>query len=173
MMRPRSYSPLLRRLARHFRVTVVDLLPRLTASPPWLMGHSDSGAMALLVAAWCPARVRGLVLADTVGARRKRSVPRVVAARLLDALLEPGLDVRAGWHLPPNVLKHPCDFFTTCASRPSWMTSMRSSAVAPSNRCARPSDHSRRGPCWGSSSTRRRNHPGPRREGDPGQDPAS
>src|SRR5689334_24064791 len=71
LVRARTYSPVMRRLARHFRVTVVelpgsgrasplerpwsvpeyaawtaDLLPRLTASPPWLMGHSDSGAFA-------------------------------------------------------------------------------------------------------------------------------
>jgi pimeloyl-ACP methyl ester carboxylesterase len=51
------------------------------------------------------------VLADSVGARRKRSVPRVVAARLWDGVLEPVLDVRAGWHLLSNVLKHPRSFF--------------------------------------------------------------
>lgn len=136
LVRARTYWPLLWRLARHFRVTVVELpgsgraspvkrpwtvpeyaawtaelVPRLSPARPWLMGHSDSGAMALLVGAWCPERVRGLVLADSVGARRKRSVPRVVAARLLDGLLEPGLDLRAGWHLLSNVLKHPRSFF--------------------------------------------------------------
>jgi pimeloyl-ACP methyl ester carboxylesterase len=136
LVRARTYWPLLWKLARHFRVTVVELpgsgraspverpwtvpeyaawtaelVPRLSPARPWLMGHSDSGAIALLVGAWCPERVRGLVLADSVGARRKRSVPRVVAARLLDGLLEPVLDVRAGWHLLSNVLKHPRSFF--------------------------------------------------------------
>ncbi|NMO21675.1 alpha/beta hydrolase [Pyxidicoccus fallax] len=136
LVRARTYRPLLWRLARHFRVTVVELpgsgraspvrrpwavpeyaawtaelVPRLAPTRPWLLGHSDSGAIALLVAAWCPERVRGLVLADTVGARRKRSVPRVVLARFLDGLLEPGLDVRAGWHLLSNVLKHTRSFF--------------------------------------------------------------
>jgi pimeloyl-ACP methyl ester carboxylesterase len=135
LVRARTYRPLLWRLARDFRVTVVELpgsgrasevprpwtvpeyaawtaelLPRLAARP-WLVGHSDSGAIALLVAAWCPARVRGLVLAGSVGARRKRSVPRVVTARLFDGLLEPGLDVRAGWHFLSNVLKHPRNLF--------------------------------------------------------------
>ena len=136
LVRARTYRPLLWRLARDFRVTVVelpgsgrasklkrpwtvpeyaawtaDLLPRLALTQPWLMGHSDSGAVALLVAAWCPRRVRGLVLADTVGARRKRSVPRVVTARLVDGLLEPGLDVRAWWHMLSNVLRHTRSFF--------------------------------------------------------------
>jgi pimeloyl-ACP methyl ester carboxylesterase len=136
LVRARTYWPLMWKLARHFRVTVVelpgsgrasplarpwtvpeyaawvaDLMPRLVPTRPWLMGHSDSGAFALLVAAWCPDRVRGLVLADAVGARRRRSVPRVVSARLLDGLLEPLLDVRAGWHLLSNVLKHPRSFF--------------------------------------------------------------
>jgi len=136
LVRARTYRPLVWRLARHFRVTVVELpgsgrassverpwtvpeyaawtaelIPRLVPERPWLMGHSDSGAFALLVAAWCPDRIRGVVLADAVGARRKRSVPRVVAARLLDGLLEPVLNVRAGWHLLSNVLKHPRSFF--------------------------------------------------------------
>lgn len=136
LVRARTYRPLMKRLVRHHRVTVVelpgsgrasklarpwtvpeyaawtaDLVPRLALEPPWLMGHSDSGAIALLVAAWCPKRVRGLMLADSVGARRKRSVPRVVSARLLDGLLEPGLDVRASWHMLSNVLKHTRSFF--------------------------------------------------------------
>ena len=136
LVRARTYRPLLWRLARHFRVTVVelpgsgraskverpwtvpeyaawtaDLVSALAPTRPWLMGHSDSGAVALLVAAWCPQRVRGLVMADSVGARRKRSVPRVVSARLLDGLLEPGLDVRAWWHMLSNVLKHTRGFF--------------------------------------------------------------
>jgi pimeloyl-ACP methyl ester carboxylesterase len=38
-------------------------------------------------------------------------VPRVVSARLFDGLLEPGLDVRAWWHMLSNVLKHPRSFF--------------------------------------------------------------
>ncbi|MFP2906846.1 alpha/beta fold hydrolase [Pyxidicoccus sp. 3LFB2] len=135
LVRARTYWPLVWQLARHFRVTVVELpgsgraspverpwtvpeyaawtaelVPRLVATRPWLMGHSDSGAFALLVAAWCPDRVRGVVLADAVGARRKRSVPRVVTARLFDGLLEPGLDVRAWWHMLSNVVKHPRSF---------------------------------------------------------------
>jgi pimeloyl-ACP methyl ester carboxylesterase len=127
----RTYFPLLRRLARHFRVTVVELpgsgrasrgerpwttsdyadwtaalLPRLGASRPWLMGHSDSGAVALLLAARYPERVRGLVLVGSVGARLRRSIPRVVAARLMDGLLEPLLSLRAWWHIAFNALVH-------------------------------------------------------------------
>jgi pimeloyl-ACP methyl ester carboxylesterase len=132
LVRAQTYRPLLRRLARHFRVTVVELpgsglasrvprpwtssayadwvaglLPRLGVTRPWVMGHSDSGAVALLLGARYPERVRGLVLADSVGARRKRSVPRVVGARLLDGLMEPLLNLRAWWHLVSNALWHP------------------------------------------------------------------
>jgi pimeloyl-ACP methyl ester carboxylesterase len=135
LVRARTYQPLLHRLARHFRTTVVELpgsglasplprpwsfaeytdwtarlLPRLSPERPWLIGHSDSGALALLLSAQHPGLVRGLVLVGAVGARRRRGVARVVGARLVDGLLEPGLNLRAGGHVVFNVLRHGRNF---------------------------------------------------------------
>ncbi|UQA54669.1 alpha/beta fold hydrolase [Polyangium aurulentum] len=132
LVRARTYLPLLRQLARHFRVTVVELpgsgrasrvarpwtssdyadwtaelLPALGVTRPWLMGHSDTGAAALLLGARHPERVSGLVLTGSVGGRLRRSVPRVVLGRILDGLQEPLLSLRASWHLLFNVLVHP------------------------------------------------------------------
>ncbi|MFL5358462.1 alpha/beta fold hydrolase [Archangium sp.] len=136
LVRGRTYLPLIRRLARHFRVLTVELPGSgrsarvrrpwtLSAYARWtarfveqlrlgrvlLVGHSNSGGVALLMAARYGASVDRLVLADTIGARRKRSIPRVVAARMLDGLLELGLDLRAWWHILYNVLRHPRSFF--------------------------------------------------------------
>jgi pimeloyl-ACP methyl ester carboxylesterase len=131
LVRARSYLPLIRRLAAHFRVIAVELpgsgrsdaVPRpwtLAAYARWtarlmeqlrlervlLVGHSNSGGVALLLAAQHGERVDRLVLADTIGARRERSIPRVVGARLVDALFEWSLNVRAWWHVAYNVLRH-------------------------------------------------------------------
>jgi pimeloyl-ACP methyl ester carboxylesterase len=136
LVRARSYLPLIRRLAAHFRVVAVELpgsgrsdaVQRpwtLVAHARWtarlmeqlqlervlLVGHSNSGAVALLLAARHAERVERLVLTDTIGARRERSIPRVVGARLVDALFEWGLNVRAWWHIVYNALRHSRSFF--------------------------------------------------------------
>jgi pimeloyl-ACP methyl ester carboxylesterase len=136
LVRARTYLPLIRKLAAHFRVLVVELPGTGRSSPvrrPWtlaayarwtarlmeqlrlgrvlLVGHSNSGAVALLLAARHGGSVDRLVLADTIGARRQRSVPRVVGARMVDALFEWGLNLRAWWHIAYNALRHPRSFF--------------------------------------------------------------
>jgi len=135
LVRARTYRPLTKRLTAHFRVLAVELpgcgrasrLERpwsfeqyadfsarlvevLGLTRPVVLGHSNSGAVALLLAARHPERVGALVLADTVGARRQRALWRVVLARSLDGVLELGLTVRASWHLLSNVVRHPCSF---------------------------------------------------------------
>ncbi len=135
LVRARSYLPLIRRLAAHFRVVTVELPGSgrsarvrepwsLSAHARWtarlmeqlqlrrvlLVGHSNSGGVALLVAARHGEHVDRLVLADTIGARRQRSIPRVVGARLVDACLEWGLNARAWWHILSNVLRHTRSF---------------------------------------------------------------
>jgi pimeloyl-ACP methyl ester carboxylesterase len=135
LVRARSYLPLLHRLARHFRVLVVELpgsgrsarlarpwtlarytrwtarlLERLQLEQVVLVGHSNSGAVALLVAALRDGRIARVILSDTIGARRRRSVPRVVLARMVDACFEWGLNLRAWWHILHNVLRHTRSF---------------------------------------------------------------
>ncbi|HEU4409664.1 MAG TPA: alpha/beta fold hydrolase, partial [Polyangiaceae bacterium] len=54
------------------------LLERLGGRDVTLVGHSNSGPVALLAAARAPAGLARLVLADAVGARPRRSLPRVL-----------------------------------------------------------------------------------------------
>ncbi len=136
LVRARSYLPLIRGLSAHFRVLTVELPGSgrsaavrkpwtLAAHARWtarlmeelrlervlLVGHSNSGGVALLLAARHGERVERLVLADSIGARRERSIPRVVAARMVDACFEWGLNLRAWWHILYNALRHPRSFF--------------------------------------------------------------
>ncbi|HEU4403842.1 MAG TPA: alpha/beta hydrolase, partial [Polyangiaceae bacterium] len=73
-------------------------------------------------AARAPAGLARLVLADAVGARPRRSLPRVLAARLRDALdpAEWGLNVRAAPHVVGNLWRHPR----------SWLHQVRAGALA-------------------------------------------
>ncbi len=131
LVRARTYAPLIERLAPHFRVLAVELpgsgrSSRLTQ--PWgleeyadwsdrfldavtvdraiIVGHSNSGAVALLMGARRPARVSSLVLADAIGARQSHSLLRVLLARAVDAALEMRLNARAWPDVAWNVLFH-------------------------------------------------------------------
>lgn len=74
-------------------------------------GHSTGGGIALALASLYPERVERLVLVDTVGDSGGRSPARMLAARMLDGLLEMPLNLRA-WPDPiRNVLTHRRCFF--------------------------------------------------------------
>lgn len=131
-----SYRPLLERLRRSFRVTVVEmpgcgsgsrlpapwtleryagwvgmLLEQLGLDDVTLIGHSDSGAVALIAAAGQPARIGRVVLADSVGADTAGSISRILWGRFVDSFLELDLSV-AGWpHLLYNAFAHTRNFF--------------------------------------------------------------
>jgi pimeloyl-ACP methyl ester carboxylesterase len=131
----KSYYGTIRQLARHFRVIAVEMPGAGRASrvsEPWgfcryaswledfldamkldrvtLVGHSNSAAVAVLFAVGWPERVANLVLADPIGAA-KRSPARLVAGRMLDAIIELPISA-AGWHhVAYNVLFHPRNFF--------------------------------------------------------------
>jgi pimeloyl-ACP methyl ester carboxylesterase len=130
-----AYRPLLHRLSRHFRAYIVELPGSGGASKlrqPWdtdayaswsakllsalgvpditLIGHSNSGPVALSLAVSHPHLIRRLVLVDTIGFDMRFSLPRIIAARALDAVLEPGLTLRAGWQPPFNLLRHTRNF---------------------------------------------------------------
>jgi pimeloyl-ACP methyl ester carboxylesterase len=134
LIRARSYLPLVKALAKHRHVVVVEmpgcgrgsrlserwstgryaswvasLLEQLELTGATVVGHSNSGAVALQLATRC-ARVSRLVLADSIGAGPKRSAWRVIAARTVDCFKEPLLDLRAWWHLAYNVVVHTRSF---------------------------------------------------------------
>jgi pimeloyl-ACP methyl ester carboxylesterase len=77
---------------------------------PTLIGHSNSGAVALVTAARHPDRVGRLVLNDTVGFDRTRSLLRVVAMRALDAVIEWRLALHKWHHIFFNLFLHPRNF---------------------------------------------------------------
>jgi pimeloyl-ACP methyl ester carboxylesterase len=128
LVRIQSYGLLIELLARRFRVVAVEMPGCGRASRlerPWsfddyarwlpafldrmglerlpVIGHSNSGAVALLFAALHPKRVSHLVLADTVGADVSGSLWRVLVGRAVDALIEYSLSLRA-WHHPASIL---------------------------------------------------------------------
>ncbi len=135
LVRARTYAPLIARLAPHFRVLAVELpgsgrSSRLTQTwgleeyADWserflnavaveraiIVGHSNSGAVALLMGARRPERVSSLVLADAIGARQSHSLFRLLLARAVDAALEPGLSARGWPDVAWNLLFHTGSF---------------------------------------------------------------
>jgi len=137
LVRARPYAPVIHKLASRFRVFALDLpgcggaqrLPRtwsfqkygrwlngaialLSLERVTLVGHSNSGAIALVAAATAPAgRLKRLVLADPVGAVESASYWRVLFGRAIDALLEPGLSLSGWHHLFYNTFAHTRNFF--------------------------------------------------------------
>lgn len=130
LVRARSYLPLVQQLARTRRVIVVELPGSGRGSrlrSPWsveqytdwvvawleragmdqavLIGHSNSGPVAMQVAARSP-RIARLILVDNIGSRKPRGIARVVIARVLDGFKEPILDLRGWWHLAFNMVVH-------------------------------------------------------------------
>jgi pimeloyl-ACP methyl ester carboxylesterase len=128
----RSYARLTRILCRRFRVTVVEMpgcghgsvlsepwsferyaqwLAKLLEQTPGLdrptvIGHSNSGPVALIVAATKPEVIGKLVIVDGVGAERSNSLLRVLAGRAFDALLELRLTFWGFHHILFNTLRH-------------------------------------------------------------------
>jgi pimeloyl-ACP methyl ester carboxylesterase len=76
-----------------------------------LIGHSNSGAAALLVAAEHPQRVANLVLADSTGARTLGSIPIVIARHAPEFLFEYWFNWRAGPDVFYNMLTHRRNFW--------------------------------------------------------------
>jgi pimeloyl-ACP methyl ester carboxylesterase len=137
LVRARPYGPVVRRLASRFHVFSIDLpgcggaerLPRtwtfeeyaewvgdalaaLTLEGVTLIGHSNSGGIALVAAATLPAgRVRRVVLVDAVGAIESPSYWLVLLGRAVDGILEPWLSLTGWHHLAYNAFAHTRNFF--------------------------------------------------------------
>lgn len=135
LVRSRPYAPVIRRLARRFRVYAVDmpgcggsqrlakpwgferyarwaagLLEQLGLEQVTLVGHSNSAGAAMVLGTLHPERLSRIVLADTVGADTSPSYSRVLLGRALDAFLEPWLSVTGWHHLVYNLLFHTRNF---------------------------------------------------------------
>lgn len=133
----RTYFPLAKKLAKNYRITIVELLgsgesSRLTTPISFeehslhlaqileglslqgaiVIGHSNSGAPVIELAASRPDLIDGIVLADTIGIPpHRRSFFKTAANRALDSLLEPRLTIYGPLHLLKNAIAHTRNFF--------------------------------------------------------------
>jgi pimeloyl-ACP methyl ester carboxylesterase len=82
------------------------LLDRLVLRDVTLVGHSNSGAVAAILAATDPRRIARIVLADSIGADRSNSLVRIILARGLDCFHEPELTLAAWNHVIVNAVFH-------------------------------------------------------------------
>jgi 2-hydroxy-6-oxonona-2,4-dienedioate hydrolase len=85
---------------------VAAFLQRLSLRGVTLIGHSNSGATALVVAAEDPALVGRLILADSTGARPLGSIPGVIACHAPEFPFEYWFNWRAGPDVFYNMLMH-------------------------------------------------------------------
>lgn len=136
LVRAKAYRPTLERLRSRFRVILVEppgvgrastlpapwefsdyarwageLFDMLDLSAPTVIGHSNSGAAALLLAAQSPRHVGRLVLVGTVGFDPGRTLAGILAGRAIDAGFEWWLSITKAHHVLYNVLVHPRNFF--------------------------------------------------------------
>ena len=87
------------------------LLDELDLRDVTLVGHSNSGAVATILAATDPRRIARIVLADSVGADRASSLTRIILARGLDCFHEHELTLAAWNHVVFNAVFHFRNFF--------------------------------------------------------------
>lgn len=131
LLRGMSYRPVVKTMARRARVLVMELPgsgrgSRLRA--PWtleryarcvaealevlqlervtLIGHSLSGAAALVAGALYPERLSGLVLVNSIGVNPSRSIPALLVARAADMSLESRFTAHAAPALLYNLIRH-------------------------------------------------------------------
>lgn len=79
-----------------------------------LLGHSNSGPIVTKVASLIPERIRGIILADSIGCEDQKPL-KVLKGRFRDAFQEFKFSVRAFPHLMKNALAHPRNFFLQVA----------------------------------------------------------
>ncbi len=128
-----SYRPTIQYVAAHFRVTAAEmpgsggsetverawgfaegadwaaaLLDVLGLRRAVVVGHSDTGGVAAVMAVRHPDRLDALVLADSVGARPGAGWVTLLMGRIVDAAVEePRLNLPLAPHLIANLLRHP------------------------------------------------------------------
>jgi pimeloyl-ACP methyl ester carboxylesterase len=129
-----SYGPMIERLCHRFRIFAVEMPgcgrgSRL--STPWsfehyaaygarllealgleratLIGHSNAGAVALIMGALHPERIAELILVNSLGADPRGSVIDLMAGHAANLPREPGFALRAAPSLIYNLVHHPRD----------------------------------------------------------------
>ncbi|KYF56500.1 alpha/beta hydrolase [Sorangium cellulosum] len=85
---------------------IAEALVALRLEGVTLIGHSMSGAAAIVAGALYPERLSGLVLAGSVGVNPPRSLRKLFLGRMADVLVEPRFTVRAAPALLYNLLVH-------------------------------------------------------------------
>lgn len=130
------YYPARQALAKRFRVITVELpgtaghepggpawemeeyaawveafLERMGLDEVMLVGHSNSGAIAMLTGLRAPGRLRGVVLANTIGADGSRSFADVLAGLAVCAPLEMRYALRLFPRFAYNIWFHTRNFF--------------------------------------------------------------
>lgn len=128
LIRPRTYSQLKDSLSSLFYVEIIEL-PRngiwsLREHVEWLksfldqrglhqvylLGHSNSGAVAMLMGITYPQKLKGLILADTIGVRKLNAF-HILSGRIRDAVLELSFSLWALFHLLHQLFTHPINFY--------------------------------------------------------------
>lgn len=129
-----TYAPLIERLRRRFQIFAVEMPgcgrgSRL--STPWsfeqhaahaaglvealglerisLIGHSNAGAIALIMGALHPERIADLILVNSLGADPRGSLLALVAGHACNLPQEPSFALRAAPALIYNLALHPRD----------------------------------------------------------------
>jgi pimeloyl-ACP methyl ester carboxylesterase len=127
----KSYKRLIGLLAKRYRVVVVqmpgsgdgsvlrptwsfqdyagwaaDFIRYKRLEEPVVIGHSNSGPVALLLARGWPELVSGIVLADSVGTHPSGSLFKILVGRAIDGAIETRLTLTAFHHLAGNFVFH-------------------------------------------------------------------
>jgi pimeloyl-ACP methyl ester carboxylesterase len=88
-----------------------------------LVGHSNSAAVVMFLAARRPGLCARIVLADTVGAMPHPRLPAILMGRALDSILELRLTIWGSPHLLFNLRRHTLNLLyqlELAVERPAW-----------------------------------------------------
>ena len=98
-------------LMSEYAAWVAGFLERMGLEDVTLVGHSNSGAIAMLTGIRAPGRLRGVVLANTIGADGSRSFADVLAGLAVCAPLEMRYALRLMPRFAYNMWFHTRNFF--------------------------------------------------------------
>jgi pimeloyl-ACP methyl ester carboxylesterase len=98
-------------LMEEYAAWVAGFLERMGLADVTLVGHSNSGAIAMLTGIRAPGRLRGVVLANTIGADGSRSFADVLAGLAVCAPLEMRYALRLFPRFAYNIYFHTRNFF--------------------------------------------------------------